>query len=382
MGLAPGKDLAACCDDWAALPLVFQPGSEWNYGVSTDVLGRVVEIVSGQALDVFFRERIFDPLGMNETRFFVPEDDQQRLAALYFPQPGTLQAVRLDALAPVPAATRRSCRGGGGLVGTAGDYHRFTQMLVGGGELDGIRLLGTRTLKYMTRNHLPNGEDLEEFGRPLFAETTFDGVGFGLGFSVVDDAREDEGALDAGRLRLGRRSEHRVLGRPRGADHRPVHDAAPAVEHASDPAPAQATRVPGARRLKVTLTFDNGPWQGVTEDVLDTLAARQVQSTFFVVGRELARPGGRDLAARAVAEGHWIGNHTMTHSVPFGDGGDPVAEVESTQDLIGDLAHPARWFRPFGRAVGVLDERLLSSDAVAHPVRMRLQLRAVEQRAA
>lgn len=187
-GSPPGKDLAACCDDWASLPLAFQPGSEWNYGVSTDVLGRVVEVVSGQTLDVFFKERIFDPLGMNETRFFVPEDDQQRLAALYFPQPGTMQAVRLDAFGPVPAAPPAFLSGGGGLVGTAGDYHRFTQMLVGGGQLDGARLLGTRTLNYMTRNHLPGGADLEEFGRPLFAETTFDGVGFGLGFSVVDDA--------------------------------------------------------------------------------------------------------------------------------------------------------------------------------------------------
>lgn len=117
--------------------------------------------------------------------------------------------------------------------------------------------------------------------------------------------------------------------------------------------------------MKVTLTFDNGPWLGVTEGVLDTLAARDLKSTFFVVGKELARPGARDLAARAVAEGHWIGNHTMTHSVPFGDGGDHAVEVESTQDLIGDLAHPSRWFRPFGRG-GVLDERLLSADAVEH----------------
>ena len=186
-GSPDGKDLAQCCDDWAAFPLVFQPGSEWNYGVSTDVLGRVIEVASGQSLDVFFKERIFQPLGMNETHFFVPESEQQRIAALYFPMPGTLEAVRLDALGAVPTSTPAFLSGGGGLIGTAADYHRFTQMLVGGGQLDGTRLLGTRTLKYMTRNHLPGGADLEEFGRPLFAETTFDGVGFGLGFSVVDD---------------------------------------------------------------------------------------------------------------------------------------------------------------------------------------------------
>ena len=82
--------------------------------------------------------------------------------------------------------------GGGGLVSTAADYHRFTQMLLRRGELDGVRLLGPRTVDYMTRNHLPGGVDLEEFGRPLFAETTFDGIGFGLGFSVVDDPAKNK----------------------------------------------------------------------------------------------------------------------------------------------------------------------------------------------
>jgi len=187
-GSPPQKDLAACCDDWASLPLVFQPGTEWNYGVSTDVLGRVVEVVSGQSLDEFMRTRIFEPLGMGETAFFVPEAGQHRLAALYAPTPGTRKAFRFDAMGKVSTETPAFLSGGGGLVSTAADYHRFTQMLVHEGELDGVRLLGTRTLRYMTRNHLPGGADLEAFGRPLFAETTFDGVGFGLGFSVVDDA--------------------------------------------------------------------------------------------------------------------------------------------------------------------------------------------------
>jgi peptidoglycan/xylan/chitin deacetylase (PgdA/CDA1 family) len=113
--------------------------------------------------------------------------------------------------------------------------------------------------------------------------------------------------------------------------------------------------------VKVTLTFDNGPWPGVTEHVLETLRARDVRATFFVVGNQLRT--ARPLAERAVAEGHWVGNHTMTHSVPLGDGADPVAEIDATQELIGDLSHAARWFRPFGRG-GVLDERLLSADAV------------------
>jgi peptidoglycan/xylan/chitin deacetylase (PgdA/CDA1 family) len=117
--------------------------------------------------------------------------------------------------------------------------------------------------------------------------------------------------------------------------------------------------------LKVTLTFDNGPWPGVTEAVLDTIGEREVHATFFVVGNQLQRRGARSLAERAVAEGHWIGNHTMTHSVLFGDGADPIDEVEPTQGLIGELSHASRWFRPFGRG-GVIDDRLLSREAVEY----------------
>jgi peptidoglycan/xylan/chitin deacetylase (PgdA/CDA1 family) len=117
-----------------------------------------------------------------------------------------------------------------------------------------------------------------------------------------------------------------------------------------------------------TLTFDNGPWPGVTERVLDTLADRAVAATFFVVGQQLQRDGARPLTERAAAEGHWIGNHTMTHSVLFGDTDAPDAierEIDAPQELIGALAHEARWFRPYGRG-GVLDRQLLSADAVAH----------------
>ncbi len=185
-GTPDGFDLEACCDAWASMPLSFQPGSEWNYGVSTDVLGRVVEVVSGQPLDRFFRDRILDPLGMTDTDFWVPEEKRDRFAELYFRNPSTRRAAKM----PAPPLDSRPTMlaGGGGLCGTAVDYLRFTQMLLNRGELDGVRILGSRTVDYMTRNHLPGGADLEEYGRPLFAETTYDGVGFGLGFSVVLDA--------------------------------------------------------------------------------------------------------------------------------------------------------------------------------------------------
>jgi CubicO group peptidase (beta-lactamase class C family) len=183
----PGLDLAACCDVWAGLPLAFQPGAEWLYSVGTDVLGRIVEVVSGQSLDAFFAERVFGPLGMTDTAFFAAPEDHARLAALYAPDPNTGRAARFDQMGAAALTPPDALSGGGGLVSTASDYLRFARMLLGAGELEGVRLLGPRTVRYMARNHLPGGADLEAFGRPLFAETTFEGVGFGLGFSVVED---------------------------------------------------------------------------------------------------------------------------------------------------------------------------------------------------
>ena len=172
--------------------MLFQPGAEWNYSVASDVLGRVVEVASGQSLDDFFRSRIFEPLGMSDTAFSVAPSDHPRLAALYTPHRRTGRAVRLDAMGNAALRPPRVLSGGGGLVSTARDYHRFTQMLLGEGALDGERVLGSRTVRYMTRNHLPGGADLEEIGRPLFAETTYDGIGFGLGFSVVEDPAKNK----------------------------------------------------------------------------------------------------------------------------------------------------------------------------------------------
>jgi CubicO group peptidase (beta-lactamase class C family) len=187
LGVPEGFDLAACVRGWAELPLTFQPGAEWNYSVATDVLGRLVEVLSGKPLDVFFAERILGPLGMRDTGFWCPEEQQGRLAALYMPVPGTGQAIRATAFEKLGTKPPSWLSGGGGLVSTTRDYTRFTWMLLNGGELDGARLLSPRTVRYMTRNHLPGGVDLATYGRPLFAETRYDGVGFGLGFGVVID---------------------------------------------------------------------------------------------------------------------------------------------------------------------------------------------------
>jgi CubicO group peptidase (beta-lactamase class C family) len=190
-GVPAGFDLATCCERWASLPLAHQPGEEWNYGVATDVLGRVVEVVSGQPFDEFVRERILTPLGMHDTDFFVAPGRVDRVARLYSPDPASGRAVAspMDA---VQTSMPQFVSGGGGLWGTVADYVRFCHFLLGGGELDGVRLLSTRTLAYMTINHLPGNADLERFGRPLFAETSFDGVGFGLGFSVMVDAAHNK----------------------------------------------------------------------------------------------------------------------------------------------------------------------------------------------
>ncbi|MGD0605633.1 MAG: serine hydrolase domain-containing protein [Streptosporangiaceae bacterium] len=203
----PGVDLAQACDIWAGLPLLFQPGAEWNYSIATDVLGRVVEVVSGQPLDEFFATRIFHPIGMNDTGFSAKDNQLPRLAALYMPgRDGT--AVRLDSLGDAARRPPTLLGGGGGLVSTAADYHRFTQLLLSradspAGELDGTRLLGPRTVRYMTRNHLPGHRDLETFGRPLFAETPFRGVGFGFGFAVVLDPVAAKVLGSAGELSWG-----------------------------------------------------------------------------------------------------------------------------------------------------------------------------------
>ena len=178
--------LADLAESAAAQPLVFQPGTRWNYSVSTDVLGRLVEIWSGVPLDAFFADRIFGPLGMRDTGFQVPEGQGHRLASNYVRRADgdglALADPGGDSRFLEPAAT---LSGGGGLVSTAADYLRFMRMLRGRGVLEGARVLGRKSVELMTMNHLPG--DLVDMGRPRFAEMPFAGVGFGLGVSVLLD---------------------------------------------------------------------------------------------------------------------------------------------------------------------------------------------------
>jgi len=172
----------------AAMPLLSDPGTRWNYSMSTDVLGHLVEVISGKSLSEYFDENILGPLGMVDTGFSVGDDAHERFAACYMLHPVTGETSLVDGSTGSPYLKEPPyLSGGGGLVSTMHDYHRFCLALMNGGELDGQRIIGPRTLGYMTTNHLPGGSDLVECGTPLFSETPYAGVGFGLGFSIQMD---------------------------------------------------------------------------------------------------------------------------------------------------------------------------------------------------
>jgi CubicO group peptidase (beta-lactamase class C family) len=190
--LATEGTLEEMIEKLATLPLEFSPGEAWNYSVSTDVLGYIVGKVSGMSFEGFLKERIFDPLGMVDTAFYVPEEKVSRFCACY--AIGALGSKTTSTQGPTLQDDSRTSAylkpptfvsGGGGLVSTATDYMRFARMLLQGGELDGVRLLGPKTLALMTANHLPGGLDLPRLSRSMFSEATYEGVGFGLGFATT-----------------------------------------------------------------------------------------------------------------------------------------------------------------------------------------------------
>ena len=179
--------LGEMIDNLAELPLRFSPGTQWSYSVATDVCGYLCEAISGRPLDEFLAERIFRPLGMVDTGFWVPPDKARRLAANYaYTAKDPLLLFDAPATSTYLSAPT-FLSGGGGLVSTAHDYLCFAQMLANRGELDGHRVLGRRTVEYLSSNHLPGNADLASMGQRVFSEVSYEGIGFGLGVSVTLD---------------------------------------------------------------------------------------------------------------------------------------------------------------------------------------------------
>ena len=174
-------------DGLAELPLEFSPGAKWNYSVATDVLGYLIEVVSGQRFEDFLAGRLIGPLGMVDTGFHVPDGEAHRLAACYALTPRGRTILQDDPEQSPFLKPPAFVSGGGGLVGTAADYLKFARMLLTGGELDGHRFIGRKTLDFMTMNHLPGGVDLPALSVSLFSEASYAGVGFGLGFATTMD---------------------------------------------------------------------------------------------------------------------------------------------------------------------------------------------------
>ena len=167
------------------LPLLFNPGARWSYSLATDILGYLVEVISGQPLDAYFAEQILGPLGMEDTAFYVPDAKAERFAANYGYHQGGMRLIDGAANSATYRQPPTFRSGGGGLVSTVQDYFRFAQMLLNKGELEGVRILGRKTVELMTMNHMPNNGDLSSMGMPVFSEMPYDGIGFGLGFSVM-----------------------------------------------------------------------------------------------------------------------------------------------------------------------------------------------------
>jgi CubicO group peptidase (beta-lactamase class C family) len=181
-------DLVEMVKRLGQIPLQVDPGTQWIYGISTDLVGYLCEVISGIPFDEYLQQRIFEPLGMVDTSFSVPASKVERFAACYGPQIGGAPQYKLvdDPVTSSYASPRRYFSGSGGLVSTAHDYYRFCWMLLNAGELDGVRILGPRTLHLMTLNHLPGGKDLATMAQSA-GETAREGIGFGLGFARLLD---------------------------------------------------------------------------------------------------------------------------------------------------------------------------------------------------
>ena len=198
MNSQPPKNLDDFIQAVSKMPLEFSPGDKWNYSISTDVLGYLVEQISGLKLDEYFKKYIFEPLDMVDTDFTCPKEKLSRLASLYEHNPSGEPRFM-----ETPALDVTYLSGGGGLFSTMSDYYQFASMLLNQGELNGKRIIGRKTIELMTTNHLPDGKDLTEMSESAFSETPYAGVGFGLGFSVMLDPAKSQTLSDIGEFGWG-----------------------------------------------------------------------------------------------------------------------------------------------------------------------------------
>ena len=167
------------------MPLEFSPGTQWNYSVAIDVLGYLVQKLSGQSFGEFLRTRLFEPLGMNDTAFYCPEDKRDRFSSCYMPGDGGKLKLQDDAAASIFAAPPRLESGGGGLMSTAHDYMQFCRMMLNGGSLNGVQILSPKTVALFSLNHLPDNKELADMAPAgNFSESGYAGVGFSLGCGV------------------------------------------------------------------------------------------------------------------------------------------------------------------------------------------------------
>ena len=197
VGRGTGETLSGFVDKLAKVPLRYQPGERWMYSLSTDVCGYLVEAISGKTFDQYLQETIFDPLDMKDTSFMVVPRKADRFAANYERQADKSLKLIDDPERSNYLKQPTFFSGGGGLTGTTADYLRFCEMLRRGGELDGVRILGPRTIELMHLNHLAGGKDLSEMAIGAFSETAYEGVGFGLGFAMTL-GQVEAGALGGG----------------------------------------------------------------------------------------------------------------------------------------------------------------------------------------
>ena len=180
-----GETLDSFVEKLAQVPLRYQPGQQWLYSLATDVCGYLVETLSGLSFDEYLQKYIFGPLGMTDTAFYVAPEKLDRFAANYQRRKDKTLKLIDDPLDSSYQHKPNFFSGGGGLTGTTADYYRFCEMLRGGGQLDGVRVIGSRTLQLMTQNHLKGGRDLTQMAIGNFSETAYEGVGFGLGFAMT-----------------------------------------------------------------------------------------------------------------------------------------------------------------------------------------------------